>query len=46
MMLVVAGAASGQNIINTVAGGGQINNSPTQADIAGPTAVVEDAAGN
>lgn len=46
LMLVIAVAASGQNIINTVAGGGAINSNPALADIPGPTAVVEDVAGN
>jgi len=46
LILVIAVAASGQNIINTVAGGGVINSNPALADIPGPTAVVEDSAGN
>jgi len=46
LTLTFAGAAWGQNIINTVAGGGPINSNPVVADIPGPTAVVEDAAGD
>ena len=45
-VLTLAVGATGQNVINTVAGGGVINSNPALADIAGPTAVVEDAAGN
>ncbi|HEX8818165.1 MAG TPA: choice-of-anchor D domain-containing protein [Terriglobales bacterium] len=39
-------AAFGQNVINTVAGGGTIPSSAAAADIPGPTAVVEDSSGN
>lgn len=39
-------SASGQNKINTVAGGGTINPGALSADIPGPTAVVEDPSGN
>ncbi len=38
--------AAGQNIINTVAGGGPINSNPVLADTPGPTATVKDANGN
>jgi len=38
--------ASGQNKINTIAGGGAISPSALSADIPGPTAVVEDLNGN
>jgi len=37
---------SGQNIINTVAGGGTINSNPLLADIPGPTSTVKDGNGN
>ena len=35
-----------QNIISTVAGGGQIPSTPLTADIPGPTATIKDSAGN
>jgi hypothetical protein len=35
-----------QNIISTVAGGGQIPSTPLNADIPGPTATIKDSAGN
>jgi len=38
--------ASGQNKINTVAGGGTVSANALSADIPGPTAVVEDKSGN
>jgi len=41
-----AGAQTPPNTIQTVAGGGAIAGDPTQADIPGPTAVVEDRKGN
>jgi sugar lactone lactonase YvrE len=46
LVIVFAGAASAQNKISTVAGGGVINSNPALADIPGPTGVVEDASGN
>jgi sugar lactone lactonase YvrE len=39
-------AMNAQNIISTVAGGGQILNTPLSADIPGPTATIKDSAGN
>jgi hypothetical protein len=39
-------AASGQNIINTVAGGAPSTGTATSSDLAGPSAVIEDASGN
>src|SRR5579863_3546238 len=39
-------AASGQNKINTVAGGAPSIGTATASDLAGPSAVVKDAAGN
>lgn len=38
--------ASGQNIINTAAGGGPVNGNPALADVPGPAAAVKDANGN
>ncbi len=38
--------ADGQNKINTIAGGGTISPSALNADVPGPTAVVEDPSGN
>jgi trimeric autotransporter adhesin len=44
--LTLSAAAFGQNVINTVAGGGTIPSSAAAADVPGPTAVVEDSNGN
>lgn len=46
--LVWVAAASAQNTINTIAGGGSVNGSATgpQADIAGPSSVAQDSKGN
>ena len=44
--LVLPASAQKVNIIKTTAGGGTVNSNPLQADIPGPTSVVEDAKGN
>ena len=47
VLLLIAGAARGQNTISTIAGGAPANNvSPTAAPIEGPQAMVRDPAGN
>src|SRR5580698_4288033 len=44
--LLFASFASGQNIINTVAGNYVASTTPTGADIPGPTAAIQDSQGN
>jgi sugar lactone lactonase YvrE len=46
LVLSVLPAMNAQNIISTVAGGGQIPSAPLSADIPGPTATIKDSAGN
>ena len=46
MVILSCLAASGQNRINTVAGGAPSLSNPTLSDLAGPSAVLEDASGN
>ena len=46
LTLLLALPAGAQNKINTIAGGGPVNNSPLFADIPGPTATALDANGN
>ena len=46
LMLFVLPPVNAQNIISTVAGGGQIPSTPLTADIPGPTATIKDSAGN
>jgi len=46
LVLCAIPAVNAQNIISTVAGGGQIPSTPLTADIPGPTATIKDSAGN
>ena len=46
MVLLFVCGATAQNKINTVVGGGIVDPHPLTADLPGPTAVVEDTAGN
>ncbi len=46
LLLALGHEASGQNVIQTVTGGGTVNRDPHQADLPGPTAAVMDAGGN
>ncbi len=46
LMLSAIPAVNAQNIISTVAGGGQIPSTPLNADIPGPTATIKDSSGN
>jgi sugar lactone lactonase YvrE len=45
-LLCLPAFSQANNTINTVAGGGPLPTTPSQADIPGPTSVAEDAAGN